>query len=180
MSLAFAVRGLCVVEDSHGYSQAWGSLLRAQAFPLQITNAKRKVVIIQDFRSGEVDQKNIEDSCRLFLSKVAVLNTVLPVHSCGGEKGSGQLRFCSGETPSTLESEGASILLATCPSSQRQFIYPFPSTYINMRISSILRFQYDLQATVTRTKRSDWFRVLKDLKIRIPEQLALREGLQVI
>ena len=81
-----------------------------------------------------MDQKNIEDSCRLFLSKVAVLNTVLPVHSCGrggGKKGSEQLRFCLGETPSILESEGASILLATCPSSQRQFIYPFPFTYTN-------------------------------------------------
>ena len=37
-----------------------------------------------------MDQKNIEDSCRLFLSKVAVLNTVLPVHSCG--RGGGEER----------------------------------------------------------------------------------------
>lgn len=61
--------------------------LRARAFTLQITNAKGKVVIviiIQDSRSGEVDQMNIEDSCRLFLSKVALLNTVLPVHCCDG------------------------------------------------------------------------------------------------
>lgn len=33
-----------------------------------------------DFRSGEVDRVNIDDSCRQFLSKVALLNTMLPVH----------------------------------------------------------------------------------------------------
>lgn len=82
MSLAFAVRSLSLVQGSHCYSQASGSLPRAQALTRQITNAKGKVIIIQNSRSGEVDHMNIEDSCRLFLSKVALLNTTLPVHCC--------------------------------------------------------------------------------------------------
>lgn len=33
---------------------------------------------------------NIEDSCRLFLSKIALLNTVLPVHCYDGLGGGGE------------------------------------------------------------------------------------------
>ena len=103
MSLVLTVRSRRVVEGSHCYSQASGGLLGAQALTRQITNAKGKVIIVQISRSGEVDQMNIEESCcRLFLSKVALLNTMLPVHCCdgwGGGKSSEQLRFCLGEAP---------------------------------------------------------------------------------
>lgn len=101
---------------------------------------------------------NIEDSRRLFFSKVALLNSMLPVHFVDGRRGkkdSEQLRFCLGEAPSILESEGASFLLATCPSSQRQFLYPFiiaPLPIFNMRFLSILRSYYGLQATFARKK----------------------------
>lgn len=72
---------------------------------------------------------NIDDSCRQFLSKVALLNTILPVHyycccdSSGGKRQrAGPIllrgRMESGEAPNTLESEGP--LLATCLSSRRQ------------------------------------------------------------
>ena len=59
-----AVRGLRVVEGSHCYSQASDPSSHTR----QMTNAKgREIIIIQVSRSGEVDQMDIEDSCRLFL-----------------------------------------------------------------------------------------------------------------
>ncbi len=120
MSLASAVRGVCVVPIVTHRLQA--ACIGRKLSHVK-SNAKGKAIIIQDSRSGEVDRMNIEDSCRPFLSNVAWLNMILPVHCCDGW-GEGKLRAASvllgGEAPSILESEGASFLLATCPSSQRQ------------------------------------------------------------
>lgn len=80
------------------------------------TNAKERVVIIiQKSKRGEVDEMNIEDSCRLIL---ALLKTLLPVHYCcdgfGGKESREQVGFCfwegpgEREAPSMLESEMAS------------------------------------------------------------------------
>lgn len=103
---------------------------------------------------------NIEDSCRLFLC--------FTKHDVGGSfyccsegkiKGSEQLRFCLGGGAEILESEGGHLLLATCPSSQRQicansFISLLPCPIFIMRFSTILRLTNNLHSTFTRNMRA--------------------------
>lgn len=65
------------------------------------SNAKGKAIIIHNFRSGEVDRMNIDDSCKLFSfeSRFALNMMMLPVHFLmvgGGRKDCEQLRFCLG------------------------------------------------------------------------------------
>ncbi len=120
MSLASAVRGVRVVSIVTHRLQA--ACIGRKLSHVK-SNAKGKAIIIQDSRSGEVDRMNIEDSCRLFLSNVALLNTILPVHCCDGwgKENCEQLRFCLGERRrASLSQRGPAFLLATCPSSQRE------------------------------------------------------------
>ena len=144
-----AVRGLRVVEGSHCYSQASDPSSHTR----QMTNAKgRERIIIQVSRSGEVDQMNIEDSCRPFLcfAKYDVGRTYFFV-MFGGKKGSEQLRFClGGRRRAILESEGAAFLVGHWPpvrhlSANFLILSPFP--IFIMRFSTILRFYYDLDST---------------------------------
>ncbi len=153
MSLASAVRSVRVVSIVTHRLQA--ACIGRKLSHVK-SNAKGKAIIIQDSRSGEVDRMNIEDSCRLFLSNVALLNTILPVHCCDGW-GEGKLRAASvllgGEAPSILESEGASFLVGhlSVISARKKFIL-YRCPYFNMRFSSILRSYYDIQLTITRKR----------------------------
>ena len=66
MSLACAVRGLGVVEDSIVTHRLQAACSGRKLSHVSKSNAKGKAIIIHNFRSGEVDRMNIDDSCRLF------------------------------------------------------------------------------------------------------------------
>lgn len=127
-------------------------LLGAQALTRQITNAKGKVIIVQISRSGEVDQMNIEVSCcKLSLSKVALLNRMLPVHCCDGgvEEAASSSGFAWGRRR-VLESEGASAPVGhlCIRHLSANFFYPFTLSLFHhcLYLSCTFReFYYDLQ-----------------------------------
>lgn len=70
LSCADAVRGIGVVEISIVTHRLQAACI-GRKLSLVKSNAKGKaIIIIQNFRSGEMDGMNIEDSCRLLLSKL--------------------------------------------------------------------------------------------------------------
>lgn len=80
-----------------------------------------------------------------------------------------------------LESEGASFLLATCPSSQRQIHYPSPiaSIYYYARFGHLaLPLLYELHAIATLKKRSNLL-MSKSQKVGRESSVVQRRGVKI-